>query len=193
MINASQFIRFFRKKLVLGLIFSASLIYCVTTVLRDSPGVGQGADGSEMGSISLPANSFRWTTNTTSLTCRNSLQGPQWVADDRGYVCNRTLLLSSGCCDADQGLERYPCDSCADGCCSSYEFCISCCLRPQQRPTLERVLGRLGRSPKSLKLYALVQTQFDLCLTKCRTSSQSVRNENTYIDPVKKHCFGENS
>lgn len=88
-------------------------------------------------------------------------------------------------------LIRYPCSSCSFGCCSSYEICVSCCLRPQQRPLLERVLGRLGHNPKALQLFVLVRTQFDLCLAKCRTSSRSVRNENTYIDPENKYCFGD--
>ncbi|XP_022672280.1 UPF0454 protein C12orf49 homolog [Varroa jacobsoni] len=214
----SGVMRLLRRRTVLGFIFCASLLYCVVTVLRDqneADRVNQfGSDheansGKTGGAVPLPALSFRWNSNTSvgdinvatqnqeqnrnSISaCKNTLQGAVWVADDRGFVCNRSLLLSNGCCDNFNGLlERYPCWSCTSGCCSSYEICVSCCLRPQQRPLLEKVLGRLGRSPKALQLFVLVRTHFDLCLAKCRTSSRSVRNENTYIDPENKYCFGE--
>lgn len=31
--------------------------------------------------------------------------------------------------------------------------------------------------------------RFQICLAACRTSSASVRNENTYKDPLAKHCY----
>uniref|UniRef100_A0AC11E7M6 SREBF pathway regulator in golgi 1 n=3 Tax=Laurasiatheria TaxID=314145 RepID=A0AC11E7M6_SHEEP len=36
-----------------------------------------------------------------------------------------------------------------------------------------------------------VEDHFELCLAKCRTSSQSVQHENTYRDPIAKYCYGE--
>lgn len=31
--------------------------------------------------------------------------------------------------------------------------------------------------------------RFQICLAACRTSSSSVRHENTYKDPLAKHCY----
>lgn len=31
--------------------------------------------------------------------------------------------------------------------------------------------------------------RFQICLAVCRTSSSSVRHENTYKDPFAKHCY----
>ena len=46
-------------------------------------------------------------------TCRNSVQGRETIADDRGYVCDRSDLLASGCCDANSStVGRFLCTSC---------------------------------------------------------------------------------
>lgn len=46
-------------------------------------------------------------------TCRNSVQGRESIADDRGYVCDRSELLASGCCDANSSTAgRFLCTSC---------------------------------------------------------------------------------
>lgn len=33
--------------------------------------------------------------------------------------------------------------------------------------------------------------RFQICLATCRTSSASVRHENTYKDPISKHCYSQ--
>ena len=43
----------------------------------------------------------------------------------------------------------------------------------------------------SQNLYMAVEDCFELCLAKCRTSSQTVKPENTYRDPIAKYCYGE--
>uniref|UniRef100_A0A182M659 SREBP regulating gene protein n=1 Tax=Anopheles culicifacies TaxID=139723 RepID=A0A182M659_9DIPT len=57
------------------------------------------------------------------------------------------------------------------------------------RPILEEVLAKANG--RQVALYAEVTDQFELCLTKCRTNSQSVQNENKYRNPEQKHCYGE--
>lgn len=65
--------------------------------------------------------------------CRNSIQGKTLLVDDEGYVCPRIELLSSGCCKVTAQSKQYDCDSCIDdGCCSVYEYCVSCCLNPNK-------------------------------------------------------------
>ena len=68
------------------------------------------------------------------VTCRNSVQGKVLIVDDRGYVCSRSDLLSSGCCNTgSDNTKKFACDTCKDnGCCSIYEYCISCCLHPDK-------------------------------------------------------------
>ena len=53
-------------------------------------------------------------------TCRNSVQGRESIADDRGFVCDRSDLLASGCCDANSSSAgRFICASCDQVCSSS--------------------------------------------------------------------------
>lgn len=51
-----------------------------------------------------------------------------------GYVCERKDLLVNGCCNVNAPSSRqYICKSClASGCCSIYEYCVSCCLQPDK-------------------------------------------------------------
>lgn len=54
-----------------------------------------------------------------------------WVL---GYVCPRSEILSSGCCNSEiQNVFQYTCETCnVNQCCSIYEYCISCCLHPDK-------------------------------------------------------------
>uniref|UniRef100_A0A8C9QSC2 SREBP regulating gene protein n=1 Tax=Spermophilus dauricus TaxID=99837 RepID=A0A8C9QSC2_SPEDA len=123
--------------------------------------------------------------------CRNSIQGKHLITDDLGYICERKDLLTNGCCDVSvPSTKQYCCDGClANGCCSAYEHCVSCCLQPNKQLLLERFLNRAAVAFQNL--FMAVEDHFELCLAKCRTSSQSVQHENTYRDPVAKHCYGE--
>ncbi|EDW51476.1 GM22548 [Drosophila sechellia] len=122
--------------------------------------------------------------------CRNSVQGRQWLADERGFVCRREEVLTNGCCNLElPGIGYYSCRTCntSTHCCGVYEYCVSCCLHPGQQPLLERVL-QAPNTPKYI--FASVTDHFELCLVKCRTNSHSVEHENKYRDPAAKHCFG---
>ncbi|XP_051537525.1 SREBP regulating gene protein-like [Myxocyprinus asiaticus] len=162
--------------------------------------------------------------------CRNSIQGKSFLTDELGYVCERKDLLVNGCCNVNApSSSQYVCKSClASGCCSVYEFCVSCCLQPDKlivahsarfaaspparpvlpmagpprlapkcvsppgkfpQPLLERFLNRAAEGFQNL--FTAVEDHFELCLAKCRTSSQSVQHENTYRNPQAKYCYGE--
>lgn len=58
-----------------------------------------------------------------------------------------------------------------------------------QRDMLELVLSKL--SAEENVLFRSLTDDYELCLTKCRTSSHSVQHENSYKDPTHKHCFGD--
>lgn len=129
-------------------------------------------------------------------------QGRVWLVDDRGLVCLRGAVHSaSGCCDpADPSAALHSCATCggdrADDasdtaephCCSGYEHCVSCCMNPDKRPLLERVIAAAAGRQRAV--FATVADHFELCLAKCRTDSHSVQHENQYRRPAAKHCYG---
>ena len=124
-------------------------------------------------------------------------------------MCRRDDLQGNGCCHPNvTHTIQYACSECnADtGCCKLYEHCISCCMDPTkvrchsnvfksvsyvwftlQKPVLMKVLNE-AKSLKNILLLS-VSDHFELCLAKCRTSSSSLQHENSYINPVNKHCF----
>ncbi|KAJ4913389.1 Uncharacterized protein Rs2_08010 [Raphanus sativus] len=57
--------------------------------------------------------------------------GRYLISDDEGYVCDAVSLDSRTRCCPLKG-ERFSCHGCnvLSQCCSSYEFCVSCCLNP---------------------------------------------------------------
>jgi len=116
--------------------------------------------------------------------------GARWVTDERGFVCPRhqTSLTRTGCCLETNvtGVERFSCRGCdaSDHCCDVYEFCVACCLRPEQRSLLETVL----QQAKGV-LYARLADSFDLCLAQCRTSARSVVHENAFRSQ-RRFCYG---
>lgn len=212
--------KFIRRRLVLAIIFLLSLSYCMVHLIRRNNGLGLNED--YLQTQLLLRKNIIWTkakhyrpdpavlaalgggANETDeqlepLTCRNSIQGKSLIVDDRGYVCSRAELQKNGCCsetdpqgNAIDGGKLFPCRTCLPNrCCAVYEYCVSCCLNPDKRPILEEVLAKANG--RQVALYAEVTDQFELCLTKCRTNSQSVQNENKYRNPEQKHCYGEMS
>lgn len=188
-------VRFLKKRIVLAVIFCVSLLYCLSSLLtEDSLSV---ETNETLGKISLPPSSFKWhldkekNSSGAPASCRNSVQGKVLVADDRGYVCQRSEVASNGCCIAEAAsTRRYCCDTCQpNGCCSIYEYCISCCMHPQKITILQKILGKASDTFKML--VASITDHFELCLTKCRTSSDSVHHENSYRDPKAKHCYAD--
>lgn len=70
---------------------------------------------------------------TDSEICKNSQQGINLIVDERGFLCARDDLLSTGCCNIQaENTHIYSCETCDDEtkCCEVYEYCVSCCLNP---------------------------------------------------------------
>lgn len=70
---------------------------------------------------------------TDSETCKNSQQGVSLIVDERGFLCSRDDLKSTGCCNIQaENTHIYYCETCdpASNCCEVYEHCVSCCLNP---------------------------------------------------------------
>lgn len=195
----AYFLRVFRKKTLLAcFVFLAVLLLLGNIFYRSSY---FNTDDSYVLHLRKLNQPFNWNldedqsssnlTDETLLTCRNSVQGRTWLADDKGYVCPRAAVLRTGCCDTNcSQTERHVCRDCdlLAQCCSSYELCISCCLRPEQVSSLQQILTRAEQTNNVL--FVSVSDHFELCLAKCRTSSSSVQHENTYRDREKKFCYG---
>uniref|UniRef100_A0A182PUB9 SREBP regulating gene protein n=1 Tax=Anopheles epiroticus TaxID=199890 RepID=A0A182PUB9_9DIPT len=215
--------KFFRRRLVLAIIFLLSFSYCMVHLIQRNNSFNLNADylqtqqllrskniiwnkarhirpGAKLaevlvGSASTIANETDEDRGgeqpAPSNSCRNSIQGKSLLVDDRGYVCARTELLANGCCSENADtVKLFSCYTCRPNrCCAVYEYCVACCLNPDKRPILEEVLAKANG--RQVALYAEVTDQFELCMTKCRTNSQSVQNENKYRNPEQKHCYGE--
>ncbi|XP_076369026.1 SREBP regulating gene protein [Tachypleus tridentatus] len=190
-------VRLLKNRLFLAIVLTCSFVYCIVSLVREGSTVE--TEELDLQKIHLPGRSFQWhvgrdfkeNNSEKVVTCRNSVQGKVLIADDRGYVCQRHDVLPSGCCNVNaHTTKQYCCETCQEnGCCSIYEYCISCCLQPDKKVLLQKILGKA--SEKFNVLLASITDQFELCLTKCRTSSQSVEHENSYKDPKAKHCYGE--
>ena len=112
-------------------------------------------------------------------------------------------MTSGGCCDLTKknNPERYSCNTCVKqlNCCEIIEYCISCCLEPNQKALLQKVLSQqsallsnqINVNRGIQALFASVSDHFELCLAKCRTSSQSINQSiNSYKNSKLKYCFG---
>ena len=93
----------------------------------------------------------------------------------------------------DPPSEQFDCSGCIfdNGCCREYEYCISCCLKPQNLqkhfhlylsiPILQRNAPDSGYDTGHLDY-------FDYCRHVCRSSSLSVQSENSYRG-FHNHCY----
>ncbi|XP_028904735.1 SREBP regulating gene protein [Ornithorhynchus anatinus] len=188
--------RLLRKRWVLALLFALSLVYFLSSTFRQEERTGRDRSLLQMPDPALP---IPWklqfnlgnSSRGAGARCRNSVQGKRLITDELGHVCERKHLLGNGCCDSEaSGTRLFSCEGClSHGCCSVYEHCVSCCLQPGKQVLLERFLSRAAAAFQNL--FTAVEDLFELCLARCRTSSQSVQHENTYRDPVAKFCYGE--
>lgn len=129
-----------------------------------------------------------------SAHCQNTRLGRHYLADSTGRVCPRASFRSStGCCDASvAATKKLSCDTCEpelDGCCSSYEHCVSCCMRPEH-------YGDVDLSTVADELFRDKTFEFDstfaFCEAACRTTSSSTVHENAFIDK-RRYCYRYNS
>nr|CAB3226514.1 UPF0454 protein C12orf49 homolog [Phallusia mammillata] len=202
-------LRSLRKRWVLFAIFFTSLLYFAYNVLQPVPNiVNKDQNHLQVADYQIKVESvlhaLKWhvseeiSENNGSKVvlgkpprCRNSLQGKSLIADEKGYVCKRIDVSNSGCCDfVSNSTFRYQCSSCmSSNCCFIYEHCVSCCMHPNKKSLLEKVVRESG-STLHKTMFLSIHDQFELCLSKCRTSSSSVQHENMYRNTKLKYCFG---
>jgi len=126
-------------------------------------------------------------TRAASLSgsCKNTVQGEHFVADDAGRVCRRaTFEASTGCCKT---AELDACENCdpESKCCSEFEMCVSCCLQPKNGADKMMAISPRGANKPDTGYFTNV---FDYCRSKCRTNSKSTVHENAYKS-LHHHCY----
>ncbi|KAL4440719.1 hypothetical protein ABPG77_000428 [Micractinium sp. CCAP 211/92] len=123
----------------------------------------------------------------TPQDCSNTASGRWFITDDRGMVCERQQLdHQSGCCTTGQ---QHSCDTCEaeDRCCSQYEHCVSCCLKPENEPEAHMHDIYRGRNKPETGHW---ETPFQYCQAVCRTTARSTQHENAFILD-RKYCFSK--
>ena len=102
-------------------------------------------------------------------------------------MCSRNDFLDSvGCCN--ERISKYSCETCEvhDRCCSTYEHCVSCCMKPQYSMNEHLTRATIGLNKPETGTWSNV---FDLCRGLCRTSSRSTKHENAFILEDRHFCF----
>jgi hypothetical protein len=110
------------------------------------------------------------------------------IADSAGFVCPRTSLNpASGCCDG--GGSAFSCATCdvAAQCCTSYEHCVSCCLKPGHPGSDAGTVASAFRARNHPETGHWASA-FDFCAGTCRTTRESTAHENAFISPAH-FCF----
>ena len=129
--------------------------------------------------------------------CKHTKSGPRFTCDSNGEVCHLHEVNSmTSCCQENPNMHnqsnpsrRYTCKSCNTTfhCCTEYESCVSCCLRPEY---LQRSRDLLLRE-KHPTLRGV--DDFTWCSFKCHTSSMSLLPSENGFRSDKKHCFLDSS
>uniref|UniRef100_A0A7N9CDF9 SREBP regulating gene protein n=2 Tax=Macaca TaxID=9539 RepID=A0A7N9CDF9_MACFA len=190
MVNLAAMVwrRLLRKRWVLALVFGLSLVYFLSSTFKQEERAVRDRNLLQVHDHNQP---IPWkvqfnlgNSSRPSNQCRNSIQGKHLITDELGYVCERKDLLVNGCCNVNvPSTKQYCCDGCwPNGCCSAYEYCVSCCLQPNKQLLLERFLNRAAVAFQNL--FMAVEDHFELCLAKCRTSSQ-VTEAHLNAMPIK--------
>lgn len=186
-------LRVLRKRWFLGVIFLFSLFYFLDRTLYQIPQDlnYQISDTVRIEPTKVGLQIRMETHNRNVTTCRNSRQGRSLIVDEKGFVCQWHDVLPSGCCDPSaMNTRHYTCRGCSSNhCCAIYEHCVSCCLHPDKEDVLREFIAKAGNTFRLL--FQATEDHYDFCLLKCRTSSESVQHENTYRDPIAKHCYGD--
>eukprot|EP01117_Protostelium_nocturnum_P003078 TRINITY_DN1401_c0_g1_i2.p1 TRINITY_DN1401_c0_g1~~TRINITY_DN1401_c0_g1_i2.p1 ORF type:complete len:233 (-),score=28.51 TRINITY_DN1401_c0_g1_i2:32-730(-) len=130
--------------------------------------------------------------------CENTQQGKDFVTDSLGFACKRENLDSKTQCCKDtsnnnikiKSPQRFSCTTCnsTTSCCSTYEYCVSCCMDPL-RSSLKALV--IKSSLGQLDTLRGERNPFKYCRAVCRTSSKSVFAINQYRHN-EKHCYGPN-
>lgn len=119
------------------------------------------------------------------------------VAICAGFTCETKDLDSAnaGCCDV-RGVssKQFSCTTCDEmtSCCERYEYCVSCCMSPQQTGThVDLVQQKAFAQYSDVSMRARagpLNDPYTLCAATCRTNSRSVVHENAYKH-ASHHCY----
>lgn len=141
--------------------------------------ISQQTDGSEQADVGKGEQSKR--CKTTVPTRRGT------VTDSTGKVCTDTTIdRTTGCCNENALETSSPCESCdlGTGCCQRMELCVACCMQSDSN------MLEVSSKVKHFLFRELIENEdwFGYCSLRCRTSSESVKQENSYRSH-EHHCF----
>jgi len=95
-----------------------------------------------------------------------------FVVDDTGVSCDwKEVNYETGCCPQTGSDSVFSCTMCTDNCCTTYAYCVSCCL-----------------FPSNPQLVTHPNDKFSYCIDVCRLTSSSVVNEQKWKSGMK-YCF----
>jgi len=125
-----------------------------------------------------------------------------YLADNKGRICKRKDFDNqSGCCLT---ANQYSCETCeVDSCCSRFENCVSCCLKPDNKAS-EKYLDShrfVILSFLSLRVSCFCRvrswvesgkwsSEFEYCQGICRTWTHSTVHENAFLNS-RRFCFSD--
>lgn len=131
-----------------------------------------------------------------------------YVVDSKGQVCDLSRVGRGGCCISRNPTAEifgpFSCKTCDidAACCTSFPFCVSCCLNATDSVLFGPEYGQQGagggKSNREIveaqmdpkHVYNLdLNDRFAICGLKCRTSSRSVVHQNRYRSDWK-FCYG---
>ena len=130
--------------------------------------------------------------------CLNSVSGPKFITDSKGWICPINHIdQTTQCCEI--WIDDYysVCNSikkCDDyyPCCIDYESCIACCLNKINDNFDGEILQYSFHTNDRKKLLSIENkhfSNFTFCRHECRTSSQSTFEGNVYVDDRKYYCY----
>eukprot|EP01041_Mallomonas_annulata_P004165 gene4165-8281_t len=138
--------------------------------------------------------------------CENTRSSKEFTSDSNGVMCLTEHLDDQNECCTDSFIPTvlppsdqifsnelcklptlYCCGGChkESGCCTEYESCVSCCMHPSFQNEIEQIHSEMNHF-----MYKSIHTVFEYCTSRCRISSGSIRNGNSYRGPYK-YCFGK--
>eukprot|EP00210_Caulerpa_lentillifera_P005343 g5106.t1 len=132
------------------------------------------------------SRSFIERSTSRNTSCQNTKTGKYYLADNRGRICERKSLdYLTGCCPEGN---QFSCETCEDdSCCSRYENCVTCCLKPSNNASKKYLTTHQVRSWEESGKWS---SEFEYCQGICRTWTYSTVHENAFLNS-RRFCFSD--
>ncbi|CAB1322323.1 unnamed protein product [Coregonus sp. 'balchen'] len=146
--------RLLRKRWVLGVVFGLSLIYFLTSTLKQEERTIRDRNLLEARD---PDHPIPWKVRF------NLGNSSRQIIHSRQYICKSCL---------------------ANGCCNIYEHCVSCCLQPDKQPLLESFLNRAADGFQNLFTAVEDHFELCLAKVSNMKIPTEIHKQNTVMEKV---------